>query len=90
MKMGADLWRAAIAVLALSLVNSLVRPVLRFFGAPLNLMTLGLFGLIVNSVLFWAVGNLSHGYQVSGVVGLFVGPMIMGAITGLLSLFIPD
>ncbi|MCA1595686.1 MAG: phage holin family protein [Chloroflexi bacterium] len=90
MVLSSHLELAAFAILCLSLVNSLVRPVVRLLAMPLTFMTLGLSGLIINAILFWAVGHFTGGYEVGGVVGLLLGPIIMGFVTGVLSLFIRD
>ena len=90
MTLSSHLDRALLAILCLSLVNSLVRPVVRLLSMPLTFMTLGLSGLIINAALFWAVGHFTGGYEVRGIVGLLIGPMVMGFVTGLLSLFVRD
>ena len=90
MTLGGDMGRDALAVLGLGLVNSLVRPVVRFFSLPLTFISLGLWGLIVNAALFWAVGHYTGGYQVGGVVGLLLGPIFMGFISGVLNFVLKD
>ncbi|MDQ2731650.1 MAG: phage holin family protein [Armatimonadota bacterium] len=90
MTIGPDWGRAALAVLALSLVNSFIRPVVGFFGKPLSFLTLGLSSLAVNSALFWAVGYFTGGYEVRGVVALILGPVLLGLGNGALSLFVRD
>ena len=90
MTLSPHLDRALLAILGLSIVNSLVRPVVRLLAMPLTFMTLGLSGLIINAALFWAVGHFTGGYEVRGIVGLLIGPIVMGFVTGLLNLFIRD
>ncbi len=57
---------ALIAVLVLGLVNALVRPVLVILTLPITLLTLGLFLLVINALLFWAVGSFLEGFKVDG------------------------
>jgi putative membrane protein len=57
---------ALIAVLVLGLVNAVIKPVLVLLTLPATIVTLGLFLLVINGLLFWAVGSLLRGFQVEG------------------------
>ena len=46
-------WTALIAALVLGLVNALIRPVLVLLTLPVTLVTLGIFILVINGLLFW-------------------------------------
>ena len=75
---------ALVAALVLGLCNTLVRPVLVLLTLPITLLTLGLFLLVINGLLFWAVGNLLEGFSVGGFwPGLF-GALLYSLISGLL------
>lgn len=79
-----------IATVVIGLVNSLVRPVVGFFTMPINCLTLGLFGTLVNGLLFFLAGNSVEGFHVKGFWGAILGPVLMGLISGLLSNLLPD
>ena len=52
---------ALIAALVLGLVNMLVKPVLVLLTLPITIVTLGLFLIVINALLFWFVGlSLIH------------------------------
>lgn len=57
---------ALIAALVLGLVNTLIRPVLVLLTLPVTLITLGLFILVINGLLFWLVAQLIGGFHVGG------------------------
>ena len=57
---------ALIAALVLGLVNTLIRPVLVLLTLPVTLLTLGLFILVINGLLFWMVAQLINGFHVGG------------------------
>ena len=57
---------ALIAALVLGLVNTLVRPLLVLLTLPVTLVTLGLFILVINALLFWFVAEVIEGFQVAG------------------------
>ncbi len=50
---------ALIAALVLGLLNTLVKPVLVILTLPITIVTLGLFLLVLNALLFWFVGSAS-------------------------------
>ena len=56
-----DIPSAFVVVLVLTLVNALVRPVVKLATLPLNCLTLGLFGFVVNALMFLLVGQLGLG-----------------------------
>lgn len=53
-----------VAVLVLGIVNALIRPLASLLTLPLNCLTLGIFSLIINALLFWLVGS----FQQTGLV----------------------
>ena len=57
---------ALIAALVLGLVNTLVRPLLVLLTLPVTLVTLGLFILVINALLFWFVAEVVEGFHVAG------------------------
>lgn len=59
---GSALW----AVVVISLLNLLVRPILIVLTLPVTLLTVGLFLFILNGLMFWAAANLLSGLSVSG------------------------
>ncbi len=58
---------AMIAALFLGLVNTLIRPLLLLLTLPVTLLTLGLFIIVINGMLFWFVGSVLRGFIVSGL-----------------------
>lgn len=76
---------ALIAALLLGLVNTLVRPVLVILTLPVTLLTLGLFILVINALLFWFVGSILRGFVVQDFTTAFVGALLYSIISWLLS-----
>ncbi len=64
-----------LAALVLGVLNAIVRPILIFLTLPITILTLGLFILVLNGLLFWATSRVVHGFVVTGI-----GPAILGAI----------
>jgi putative membrane protein len=72
---------AAIAALALGLVNAVVRPILVLLTLPVTLLTLGLFLFVLNALLFWFVAEIVHGFRVTGFMAALVGSVLYSVIT---------
>jgi putative membrane protein len=72
---------AAIAALALGLVNAVVRPLLVILTLPVTLLTLGLFLFVINALLFWFVAEIVKGFAVTGFMGALVGSILYSLIT---------
>jgi len=75
---------AMFAVIVISLVNLLIRPVVTFISLPLNVLTLGIFSLVVNALLFLLVAKLSPGLTIegfwSGLAGAFILSLLAPAV----------
>jgi putative membrane protein len=76
---------ALIAALVLGLLNMLVKPVLIFLTLPITIVTLGLFLLVLNALLFWFAGSVLKGFQVNGFWWAVIGAILYSIISGLLS-----
>jgi putative membrane protein len=81
---------ALLAALVLGLINTLVRPVLALLTLPLTVLTLGIFYLVLNGLLFWLASALIPGFQVGGFASALVGALLYGVIAWALSALIPN
>ncbi len=77
---------ALIAALILGIVNAVLRPILVILSLPLEIVTLGLFTLVINALLFWLVGKLGVGLTVDGFWPAFVGALVLWIVSWVLSL----
>jgi len=66
-----------LAALALGLLNAFVRPVMVVLSLPLLIFTLGLFMLVINALLLWAVGLVLKDFRVDGFAPAFWGSLII-------------
>ncbi len=84
----ADEISAFIAAIVLGLVNAVVKPVLIILTLPVTVLTLGLFLLVLNGLLFWGVASLLPGFHVDGfwwgVGGALLYSILTWAFSGLL------
>jgi putative membrane protein len=78
---------AAIAALIFGLVNALLGPILFFLTLPLNIVTFGIFSIIVNYILFaitvWLAPNFHNTGEISPWLANLYGAVIMMVVSGL-------
>lgn len=78
-------WSALVAALVIGLLNALVRPVLIVLTLPITVVTLGLFLLVINALIFWFAGSILEGFRVAGFWWAMLGAVVYSLISGLLS-----
>lgn len=81
---------ALIGALVLGLVNTLIRPVLVLLTLPVTLLTLGLFILVINGLLFWAMAEMVGGFHVAGFWSAVGGAILYSIISWVLSALLLD
>ncbi|MBC2768860.1 MULTISPECIES: phage holin family protein [Pusillimonas] len=76
---------ALVAALVLGLLNTLVKPLLVLLTLPITIVTLGLFLLVLNALVFWFAGSILKGFQVNGFWWALLGAFVYSIVSGLLS-----
>ena len=86
---GDNIWdRFKIALLAgllLGLFNLLVKPVIKILSLPINVLTLGLFNIVINAGMLWIVDYFIKGLEISGFWGYIWGSIVISIISVILS-----
>ena len=91
MNIHADTWTALlIGAVVLGLANAIVRPILVVVSCPLEVLSLGLFTLIINAVIFYFGLKYIPGFHVPGFWAAFWGAIVMSVISWILSLLVRD
>ena len=75
-----SLGSALVAAAVIGLLNMLVRPVLVVLTLPVTVITLGLFLLVINALLFWFAGSILAGFSVSGFWVAVLGAIVYSLI----------
>ena len=76
------------------LVNAILKPIALLLSLPLIILTLGLFALVVNALLFWLLSAISDGldlpFAVDGFWPAFWGAIVVSLVSWLLSIVVKD
>ena len=76
---------AIMAAAVLGLANTIVRPILVILTLPVTVLTLGLFILVINGLIFFAVAHLVQGFEVAGVWPAILASVVFSLVSWLLS-----
>lgn len=79
----------AIIALFLALINSVIKPILQVIGAPITILTLGLFALVMNTLLFYlaaaCAGIFGVDLSIVSFWSAFFAAIIISIVTFLLT-----
>lgn len=78
-------YTALVVAACLVFVNAIVKPVILLLTLPLNIMTLGLFSLLINGAIFWSLTNVISGFTIVNFSAAFIGALIISVINGVVS-----
>jgi putative membrane protein len=86
-------------------VNGVIKPVVKLLSFPINAMTLGLFGLVINAALFllvaWVCGEFfdikftvggfpGSGLSLDAFIAAFIGSIVLAIVSTVVGLVIHD
>lgn len=71
---------ALIVALVLGVLSITIKPLVKLITLPINLLTFGLFTLVINALFFWLVGTFIKGFTVDGFLAAFLGSLVVSAV----------
>src|SRR5271154_4711895 len=78
------------AAVVLALVNTYLRPLVVILTLPINILTLGLFTLVINGAMLELVSWLIPAFHVEGFWTAVGGALVISIVSCLLNLLLPD
>ncbi|HHX25683.1 MAG TPA: phage holin family protein [Firmicutes bacterium] len=81
---------ALLAAFILGIVNALIRPVLIILSLPIQLLTLGLFTLIINGFMLWIVSRVVQGFYISGFWAAVLASILLSIGSSIISWVVQD
>lgn len=81
---------AVIVAACLVFLNLVVKPIITLLTLPLNILTLGLFSIIINGAFFWFVAQIISGFTVANFIAAIIGAFIISIINWIISHFLKD
>jgi len=81
---------AVIVAAVLGFINTIIKPVIKILTLPINILTLGLFSLVINGFFFWLVADVVKGFSVATFAAAFWGALIVSIINWLGGRFLKE
>ncbi len=71
---------ALIVTVVLALINIFIRPLIEFISLPINILTLGLFSLVINALLFMLAGFFVSGVEIDNFWWALLASIILSIL----------
>ena len=71
-------------------VALVVKPIVTLLTLPINILTLGLFSLVLNGVFFWFASQIIDGFTVETFKAAIIGSLFIAIINWIVGKFIND
>lgn len=78
---------ALVVAIILGLLNAFLKPVLLFLTLPINVLTLGLFTLVINAFIIVIITKIIPGFQIDNFWWAVLYSLLMSVINVLLHMF---
>lgn len=85
-----SLFVALVVAVVLGLFNTILKPILIILTLPINILTLGLFTLVINAWIIMLAGRLVDGFRVQGFWWALIFSLILSLVNAMLHLFEPE
>jgi putative membrane protein len=84
------LWAAIVGSLFLGVINAFIRPLLLLVTLPFNILTLGLFTLVINGFMLWITAVTIRGFEIDGFGWAVLSALVLSLISAAGSYFVED
>lgn len=82
-------WGILLTGVVFGLVNTFIRPLVKFFTLPLLIFSLGLFTFVINAAMLgvtsWVSDRMNFGFHVEGFKSAFIGAFLISIVSLALS-----
>lgn len=72
---------AMLVCIVLALINTFIKPLLQIISFPINVLTLGLFTLVINALLLMLAGYITPGFEVEGFMSALFGSILLSLLS---------
>ena len=85
-----DIKYLLLAGCVLGLINFFIKPILKVITLPLRILTFGLFSLVINMVIVWAIDVIFSELIIDGLFPLFWASIIVWLLSWFLPKWLPN
>lgn len=77
---------AVIVAVVLGVINTFIKPIVNIFALPINLLTLGLFSIVINAAFILLVSRFVEGFEVGDFVTAIIFSLVLSLISSVLGI----
>jgi putative membrane protein len=81
---------AILVAIVLGVLNAILKPILLLLTLPINIVTLGLFTLVVNAVIILLVTQIVPDFKVDGILWAIGFSLVLSIVNSILNIFTKD
>lgn len=81
-----DLQTAVIAAVVIGVINTFIKPILKFITFPITLLTLGIFSLILNVLLLMGAAYITPGFDIDTFLTALLGSIVLSLVSSFLGM----
>jgi putative membrane protein len=81
---------AVIVSACLVFINMVIKPIVTILTLPINIITLGLFSIIINGIFFWFVAQIITGFTVASFTAAVIGAFVISIINWIVNKFVSE
>jgi putative membrane protein len=70
-----------VVAIILSIVNAIIKPILVILTLPINIVTLGLFSVVINAVMILLVDAMVSGFSVEGFLTALLFSIVLSVVS---------
>lgn len=75
-----SIYIAIVVAVIWGILGLTVRPLIKILTLPINIITFGLFSLVINALLFWLLSTFIAGFHVAGFIPALIGTVILSIV----------
>ncbi len=76
-----SIWAAMLACVIIALINAFVKPVIQIITLPINILTIGIFSLVINALLFMLAGWITPGIEIESFLSALLGSIVFSLLS---------
>ncbi|MDQ0415933.1 putative membrane protein [Croceifilum oryzae] len=77
---------ALVVAIVLGLVNLFIRPIISFLSLPIQIVTLGLFTLLINVGMLYVTAFLVNGFEIQNFISAIIASLIISVTSWVIGL----
>ena len=77
---------AIVASVVIGIINTVIKPLVKFITLPINFLTLGIFGLVLNVLFLMGAAAITPGFEIDGYLPAILGSIALSLVSSFLGM----